>query len=290
LGESQQAAVQSAVAAGDAAAALKAIEALMETKAKAADVANGITEGLAVLAQAEAAMNADKKKAEAAGDQEKAAAVARTLDAVKAAALQMEKELLFAEMESIVVLIDALATEPAPEPGSAAAAVLAQLTEQLETKQTGLLEQIVEKQKAAYSEEQLQTLSQLAEQIQADTSGQVETLPAQNLISPTIAIKLDIPPVIRDGNAFIPLRAVSESFGAAVDWDEETMTATVSTEYGTIECTIGNPVAYLNGEPVMPEKPPELIAERTFVPLRFLAESIGLEVVWNDSTKTIELY
>jgi hypothetical protein len=262
----------------------------METNAKAADVANGITEGLAVLAQAEAAMNADKKKAEAAGEQEKAAAVARTLDAVKAAALQMEKELLFAEMESIVVMIDALATEPAPEPGSAAAAVLAQLTEQLETKQTDLLEQIVEKQKAAYSEEQLQTIAQLAEQIQAETSGQVETLPAQNLISPTIAIKLDVPPVIRDGNAFIPLRAVSESFGAAVDWDEDTMTATVSTEYGTIECTIGNSVAYLNGEPVMLEKTPELIAERTFVPLRFLAESIGLEVVWNDSTKTIELY
>lgn len=290
LAEKQQEAVQSAVATGDAPAALKAMEALLETKAKAADVENGISEGLAVLAQAEATMIADLKKAEEAGNKEKAEALSRTLTAVEAAALQMEKELLFAEMESVAALIDAITAEPAPAPGTSAATAQAEIVEQLESREAKLLEQIMEKQKETYSEEELKALEQLAEQIQAETGGQVETLPAENLVSPTIPLKLDVPPVIRDGNAFIPLRAVSESFGAAVDWDEETMTATVSTEYGTIECTIGNAVAYLNGEPVMLEKAPELIAERTFVPLRFLAESIGLEVVWNEKTKTIELY
>ncbi|MDF2715325.1 MAG: hypothetical protein K0R28_2250, partial [Paenibacillus sp.] len=92
-------------------------------------------------------MSADLKKAEEAGNKEKAEALSRTLTAVEAAALQMEKELLFAEMESIVALIDAITAEPAPAPGTTAAAAQAEIVEQLESREAKLLEQIVEKQK-----------------------------------------------------------------------------------------------------------------------------------------------
>lgn len=290
LAETEQAAVLAAVASGDRDAATKAVEALLQTMAKAADAENGITEGLAILAQAEAALIADKLKAEQAGDKGKSESLAGTLTAVQAAVNQLEKELLFAEMAAVVALIDTITAEQAPPPGSAAAAAQAQVVELLESNAAELLDQITEKQQQLYTAEEVLEIAQLAELIRAETGGQAEPLPVQNMISPTIPLKLDVPPFIRDGSAFIPLRAVSESFGAAVDWDEETMTATVSTEYGTVECTIGSSVAYLNGEPVLLEKPPELIVERTFVPLRFLAESIGFEVVWNDAAKTIELY
>ncbi|HOJ16333.1 MAG TPA: copper amine oxidase N-terminal domain-containing protein, partial [Caldisericia bacterium] len=38
---------------------------------------------------------------------------------------------------------------------------------------------------------------------------------------------LDAPPVIKNGRTFVPLRFISEAFGAEVSWDEATRTVTV---------------------------------------------------------------
>ena len=38
---------------------------------------------------------------------------------------------------------------------------------------------------------------------------------------------LDAPPVIRNGRTFVPLRFISEVFGAEVSWDQVTRTVTV---------------------------------------------------------------
>ncbi|PYI55174.1 stalk domain-containing protein [Paenibacillus flagellatus] len=287
----RQAAVQAAIAAGDTAAALKAADGLLATMAQAAAAASGVPEAHAVLAESRAALGAERKRAEAAGDAAQADAIATTLAAVESSAKQLETELLFAEMDGVGALLEALAAaEPAPAPGGAAAAAQAAVAERLASEQAERLAAIVAKRKEAYSEEQLQSLAGVAADIAAETGGAATTLPPERLVSPTIPFRLDAPPIMLDGQAFIPLRAVSESFGAAVEWNEETMTATVSAEYGTIECTIGQPVAYLNGEPVELERAAELIAERTYVPLRFLAESLGLDVVWNDGAQTIALY
>ena len=42
-------------------------------------------------------------------------------------------------------------------------------------------------------------------------------------------ITLDVPPMLVDNRTLVPLRAVSEAFDAVVDWDEETMTISIST-------------------------------------------------------------
>lgn len=40
-------------------------------------------------------------------------------------------------------------------------------------------------------------------------------------------VKLDTAPVIRDGFTYVPLRFVTESFGAAVEWNAKTQTVTI---------------------------------------------------------------
>jgi len=42
-------------------------------------------------------------------------------------------------------------------------------------------------------------------------------------------ITLDVPPQIVDGRTFVPARAVGESFGAEVGWEQDTQTITIST-------------------------------------------------------------
>lgn len=286
LAAQQEAAVSAAIASGDAAAAQEALAGLLATLAQYADADSGASEGLAVLAEAEAATAAELKRAEAQG----AESLTRTLEAVKASALQTEKELLFTQLDLLEALADKLTADLAPAAGSPEAAALEQVVGELESRKAELLEDIKEKQKEAYTEAEQQTIAQAAEQIAAETGGAAVPMPAESLTSPTVLIKLDAPPILVDGSAFIPLRAVSESFGAAVDWDEETMTATVSTEYGTASCTIGQKIGYVNGEPVELEEAAELIAERTYVPLRFLAESLGFDIEWYGDVAMIVVY
>ncbi|MBE7021891.1 MAG: copper amine oxidase N-terminal domain-containing protein [Ruminococcaceae bacterium] len=44
------------------------------------------------------------------------------------------------------------------------------------------------------------------------------------------AIALDVPAQLTGGRTLVPARAVSEAFGAFVDWDEATRTVIIITE------------------------------------------------------------
>lgn len=46
---------------------------------------------------------------------------------------------------------------------------------------------------------------------------------------------------------------------------------------------------YINGTRVYPELEPFIYEGRTFVPLRFVAENFNKEVLWDESTKTIDI-
>ncbi|OMF16418.1 hypothetical protein BK127_12515 [Paenibacillus sp. FSL H7-0331] len=88
---------------------------------------------------------------------------------------------------------------------------------------------------------------------------------------------------------FLPVRPVSEAFGAMVMWDAEQHSVTISLDNTTIVCSIDNPVGYVDGEAVALETMPVMIAGRTYVPLRFVAELLGMQVDWDDGTKTIRI-
>ena len=93
-------------------------------------------------------------------------------------------------------------------------------------------------------------------------------------------------PFIEDGRTLVPARAIAEMLGAIVEWDEENRQ--VSIEYGDIDIllTIDSNVAVVNGADAELDVPAMLINGRTFVPLRFVAERLGVRtefeagVVW----------
>ena len=54
------------------------------------------------------------------------------------------------------------------------------------------------------------------------------TLTVTEVISgETSSVELDVPPMIEEDRAFVPLRAVSQTLGKSVDWDGETKTVTI---------------------------------------------------------------
>jgi|GEM_PF-2290063 len=56
-----------------------------------------------------------------------------------------------------------------------------------------------------------------------------EAVPAVVWDYNTYTIVLDVPPMIVDNRTLVPLRAVSEAFGAEVDWDDDTQTVIIET-------------------------------------------------------------
>jgi hypothetical protein len=100
---------------------------------------------------------------------------------------------------------------------------------------------------------------------------------------------LTVPPYIKGGRVMVPVRLVSESFGAKVDWLQGTKEIIVSMEGKIVIMRVGSTQATVNGVPVVLDAPPEIVGGTTFVPLRFITEALGFEVEWIESTRTVKI-
>ncbi|MCM3040265.1 family 10 glycosylhydrolase [Paenibacillus motobuensis] len=93
----------------------------------------------------------------------------------------------------------------------------------------------------------------------------------------------------KENVTMVPLRVISEGLGASVLWSQATKTATIQKNGNKLVLITGQGVAEVNGSSVTLDVSVENIRGRTMVPIRFVSEQLGLDVVWNQSLKTISL-
>ncbi|MEW6182509.1 MAG: stalk domain-containing protein [Bacillota bacterium] len=101
-------------------------------------------------------------------------------------------------------------------------------------------------------------------------------------------------PVISAGRTLLPIRAVIEAFGGSVAWEPSTSKITVKLEKNSLDLWIGKPQASLNGtalaiDSANPTVVPVIMNGRTMLPLRFVAESLGIDLQYDSATKKITL-
>jgi hypothetical protein len=101
------------------------------------------------------------------------------------------------------------------------------------------------------------------------------------------AVEIDAPAQIIDGRTVVPLRFIGEAFNAEVDWEETTKTITVTLEDIIITLQINSKTAVVNGNIETLDVPAQISSGRTVVPFRFLGESLGCDVEWDATTKTV---
>ena len=101
--------------------------------------------------------------------------------------------------------------------------------------------------------------------------------------------KMDAAPFIKDGRTLLPIRALIEALGGSVQWNASTRTATVALGSRTVALTIGSTTALVNGTPITLDVAPMIVGGRTFLPLRAVAENIGLDLAWEPISRTISL-
>jgi hypothetical protein len=96
------------------------------------------------------------------------------------------------------------------------------------------------------------------------------------------------------GRTLVPIRIVTESIGAGIAWDASDRRVTIKGNEVTIELWIDKPIANINGIPTpidvqAPSLSPKIVAGRTVLPLRFVADNLGCTVGWDGATQTITL-
>lgn len=101
------------------------------------------------------------------------------------------------------------------------------------------------------------------------------------------AVQPEVPPIIEKGRTLVPVRIIAEGLGASVDWDQPTRTAVIARGQQTLQLTVGSKQALLNGKKVQLDAPPTMKNQRMLLPLRFVGESLGVTVGWEESTRTV---
>lgn len=98
-------------------------------------------------------------------------------------------------------------------------------------------------------------------------------------------IDTPLEPIIFNDRALVPVREIFEEVGAEVDYINETQTVEVKGDNTDVKLRINDNVAYVNGAKTkIPDNVvPKLISKvggetKTMVPVRFISESIGLDV------------
>ncbi len=110
------------------------------------------------------------------------------------------------------------------------------------------------------------------------------------------AVEIEAAPFVdaASSRTLVPIRIVTESIGAGIEWEGTEQKITINHHNNTIELWIGRPIAHINGimTPIDIDAPtlsPRIVAGRTVLPLRFVADNLGFEVGWEGTTQTITL-
>ena len=96
-------------------------------------------------------------------------------------------------------------------------------------------------------------------------------------------------PIIEDDRTLIPIRGLLEKLGATVEWNHENYEAVIQKDGIRVVLPIGSPTAYVNGKEVELDVPAELRNGRTMIPLRFILDQFGIEIEWEQQTRTVNI-
>ncbi len=102
----------------------------------------------------------------------------------------------------------------------------------------------------------------------------------------------DSDPVIINDRTMVPIRAVAEAMGFSVGWDAPNQCVTMTQGNFAVQVMIDSTwiTKYINGqvsEYGQTDVVPQIINDRTYLPLRAVGEALGAEVNWDGSTRSV---
>jgi hypothetical protein len=91
------------------------------------------------------------------------------------------------------------------------------------------------------------------------------------------------------GLTMVPFRALLSWMGAQVKWNAAERRVDALRGGVTVTVWVGRTDAQVNGQAQTVDAAPTMIHDRTFVPLRFIAEALGAHVAWNPRLRQVSI-
>ena len=89
-------------------------------------------------------------------------------------------------------------------------------------------------------------------------------------------------PLIKEGTTFVPIRAFTDAIGAEITYVEDTNCVSIESEGETISFVIGSKDVKVGEKTLTLAANTFELNDRTYVPVRLIAEAFNLEVLWNE--------
>lgn len=121
-----------------------------------------------------------------------------------------------------------------------------------------------------------------------DTVKKGDNDPAQIFIN-DVYLESDVAPEIINGRTMVPMRGIFERLGAQISWDDATKTVTGIKNGTEIRIKIDDTNAMVDGETMVLDVPAMITEGRTLVPVRFVSESLGCQVSWDEVEKRVDI-
>lgn len=104
------------------------------------------------------------------------------------------------------------------------------------------------------------------------------------------AVTSDVEPIIENDRTLVPIRVISESLGYDVKWiNSEKKIIISNANSGNITLRIGQQAYQINNEQKQSDVAPFIKGDRTFVPLRLVAETFDMAVTWSSTDRTVSI-
>lgn len=98
---------------------------------------------------------------------------------------------------------------------------------------------------------------------------------------------LETPPYITNDITMVPLRLICTALNAEVRWDQHSNEVVIIIENHNIKVLPGKSQVMVNNETRFLQNPACVKNKTTFVPLRFIDETLGCSVVWDEKDRAI---
>lgn len=102
-------------------------------------------------------------------------------------------------------------------------------------------------------------------------------------------VKTDVVPFIKNERTMVPLRIISENLGYNVQWNQKKQEVKVSDRNLEVKLYIGKKEIINNNHKEVLDVAPLIKNDRTFVPLRCIAEAFNQVVIWDQKARNVHI-
>ena len=94
---------------------------------------------------------------------------------------------------------------------------------------------------------------------------------------------------LQGGRTYLPFRVIFEACGATVDWNTETKTVLAVQDGRVLTMQVGQKTVDVGGASYTLDAAPYVKNGRTYVPVRFVSETLGYDVIWDQDNRQVNI-